>query len=43
MEHTKWQSALTYDEINIHVKKGWVIIKRKYDKTNECGDKMIRG
>ena len=22
VKHTKWQSELTYDEMNIHVKKG---------------------
>ena len=41
-KYTKWTSALAYDKINIHV-KGWVIIKRKYVKVNECGDNMIRG
>ena len=42
MKHTKWPSALTYDEMNIDV-KGWVIMKRKYVKVNEWGDNMIRG
>ena len=40
--HTKGPSALTYDELNIHV-KWWVIMKSKCAKANECGDNMIRG
>ena len=40
--HTKRPSALTYDEMNIHVKY-WVIMKRKHSKVNECDDNMIRG
>ena len=42
MEHTKWPSALAYDEMNINV-EGWVIMKSKCAKVNECGDKNIRG
>ena len=42
MRHTTWRSALTYDEMNIHV-KGWVIMKWKCAKVNEWGDKMKRG
>ena len=42
VKHTKWPSALGNDEINIHV-KGWVTMKRKCAKVNECGDNMIRG
>ena len=40
VKHTKWPSALAYDETNINV-KGWVIIKRKCDNVNESGDNMI--
>ena len=43
VKHTKWPSALAYDEMNIHEKKGWVIMKSKCSKANECGDNMIRG
>ena len=43
VKHTKRPSALAYDEMNIHVKKGWVIMKGKCSKPNECGDNMIRG
>ena len=42
VKHTKWPSALTYDELNIHV-KWWVIMKSKCAKVKECGDNMIRG
>ena len=42
MKHTKYSSALAYDEMNIHV-KGWVIMKKEYVKVNEWGDYMIRG
>ena len=42
VKHTKWHSALAYDEMNIHV-KWWVIMKSKCAKANECGDNMIRG
>ena len=42
VKHTKWPSALAYDEMNIHV-KGWVIMKSKCVKVNEWGDNMIRG
>ena len=42
MKHTKWPSALSYDETNIHV-KGWVIMKSKCDKVNEWGENMITG
>ena len=42
VKHTKWPSALAYDEIKIHVKR-WVIMKSKCSKVNECGDIMIRG
>ena len=42
VKHTKRPSALAYDGMNIH-ENGWVIIKRKWDKVNECGDNMIRG
>ena len=41
MKHTKWLSALEYDEMSIHV-KGWVIMRRKCVKVNEWGDSMIR-
>ena len=34
MKHTKWPSALAYDEMNIHI-KGWVIMKSKCAKVNE--------
>ena len=40
VKHTKYPSALAYDEVNIHV-KGWVIMKRKCVKVNEWGDNMI--
>ena len=40
VEHTKWPSALAYDEMNINV-EGWVIMKSKCAKVNECGDNMI--
>ena len=43
MKHTKWPSTLPYDEMNIHEKKGWVVIKRKCDNVNECGDNMTWG
>ena len=43
MEHTKLPSALVYDEMDIHVKKGCVIMKSKCAKANECGDNIIRG
>ena len=42
MKHTKRTIALAYDEMNIHV-MGWVIMKSKCAKVNECGDNMIRG
>ena len=42
VKHTKWPSALAYDEMNIYV-KGWVIMKSKCVKVNEWGDNMIRG
>ena len=42
VKHTKWPSALAYDEMNIHM-KGWVIMKSKCVKVNEWGDNMIRG
>ena len=41
VKHTKWPSALAFDEMNIHV-KGWVIMKSKCAKVNEWGDNMIR-
>ena len=41
VKHTKWPSALAYDEMNIHVIRG-EIMKRKCSKVNECGDNMIR-
>ena len=41
VKHTKWPSALAYDVMNIHVKKGWVIMKRKCANVDECGDNMI--
>ena len=43
VKHTKKQSAFAYEEMNIHVKKGWGIMKGKCAKTNECGNNMIRG
>ena len=42
VKHTKYPSALAYDKMSIHV-KGWVIMKGKCSKYNECGDNMIRG
>ena len=42
VKQTNFPSALTYDEMNIHV-KGWVIMKIKCVKVNEWGDNMIRG
>ena len=42
VKRNKWPSALAYDEMNIHV-KGWVIMKSKCVKVNECGDNMRRG
>ena len=42
VKHTNWPSAFTYDKMNIHV-NGWVIIKTKCVKVNECVDNMIRG
>ena len=42
VKHTKWPSALAYDEMNIHV-NGWVIMKSNCVKVNEWGDNMIRG
>ena len=42
VKHTKWPSALAYDEMNIHV-KCWVIMKRKCANDNDCGDNMIWG
>ena len=41
VKHTKWPSALSYDEMNIHV-KGWEIMKRKCAKFNEWGVNIIR-
>ena len=41
VEHIKWPTALTYVEMNIHI-KGWAIMKSKCVKVNECGDNMIR-
>ena len=43
VKHTKWPSALAYDETNIHLKKGWLIMKIKCANVNECGDNMIWG
>ena len=43
VKHIKWPSALTYDEMNIYVNKGWVTMKSKCSNVNECGDNMIRG
>ena len=42
VKHTKVSSALAYDEMNIHI-KGWVIMKSKCAKANECSNYMIRG
>ena len=42
VKHTKWPSALAYDEMNIHI-KGWVIMKSICAKVNEWGNNMIRG
>ena len=41
VKHTKWPSALAYDEMNISLKKGWLIMKIKCGNVNKCGDKMI--
>ena len=41
MKYNKWQSALAYNEINIHV-NGCVIIKGKCVKVNQWGENMIR-
>ena len=42
MKHTKWPSALVYDEMNIH-EKGVSNYEKKCVKVNECVDNMIRG
>ena len=42
-KHTKYPSALAYNEMNIHVKRGWVIMKIKWANVNEYGDNMIWG
>ena len=41
VKHIKWPSVLAYGEMNIHV-KGWVIMKNKCAKVNECADNIIR-
>ena len=43
VRYIKWPSALAYDEINIHVKIGWVIMKSICGNVNECGENMIWG
>ena len=43
VRYIKWPSALAYDEINIHVKIGWVIMKSNCGNVNEYGDNMIWG
>ena len=42
VKHTKWPSALAYDEMIILV-KGWVIMKSKFVKVNAWGDNIISG
>ena len=40
VKHTKFPSALANDEMNIHVKWGEIIIKRKCANINECGNML---
>ena len=43
VKHTKWPSALAYDEMNNNVKLGELLWIEKCANVNECGDNMMWG